>query len=361
MVTLLTLFNPGDRPNLQVLCLIFSFSRLAGARDGRCRHCNPGDGRGCYNFGPAGSGIVAVGVHPPKNGKRTVLVQHMPLRNLINFYIHFRMTGMPVTFVDGLVEYFDANGNPSAAGSDRRAELPRSGRVGAPSSRRTRASFCSSRSKGLRFTSCGPVSMSVSVSRNSQDRRGMRPSVVVHRDRRVGGSGEAHADVHLFLRKPRPPPERAPVHRSWSRLVTNHRWDGLRRSGNQVWVNQRDAYDIGVLRNDMDRSCADPNNRTNAEWFAWDEPLPAVGNGSSGDSRRGWSTTRNLALLTRTCAMRNELPCLQFCACGQVDIGVDPTGNCLYGSATLSLSIMERRVPLVCAHEAGHERSPDAR
>jgi hypothetical protein len=286
---------------------------------------------------PAGSGIVAVGIHPPKNGSGLPLVEHMPLRNLVNFEIHFRTTSMPVTFVEGLVEYFDVNGNlllPSAAISVQ-TFLDQTGLAAAaiPADKRVILFF------PLEELPFNVLPATIDVHLCFQEFAGPGGEC-------VDPLSFEDIAVSEYLARPEPTyiyPFGNPVGHPNGRwftahgheLAQGHRRGGLRRSGDQVWVNQRYAYDFGVLENGVDRNCADPNNCTNAEWFAWDEPLVATGDGIVVGLLKGMVDNAKPGATHPNLCDENDQPpgCLKFCACGQIDIGVDPpTANCLYGS-----------------------------
>lgn len=236
---------------------------------------------------PAGSGLVAIGAHPePRNDPRP-LIEHFPLKNLLNFELDFVNQGTDVTFTEGRVQFFDETGSPLLAQKVFDALRFDEVAVRFGSAQGTGGVVKAGERIVLLFPfECLPhnvVPATVDVELYFVE---------------FPGDPLAFRDIALTEYHARPGqtytyPTIDPAVGHWfsgnsHELDTSggsgHRRGGLRLNGNTVWVNQRYAYDIDVQKGGVSCDNGGGGSGTsctqNSNYFCWGEPLHAIGDGT---------------------------------------------------------------------------------
>src|SRR5262245_33233671 len=242
---------------------------------------------------PPGSGIVVIGGHPEPRTNPKPLIEHVPLGNLLNFEVDFVNQGATaLTFTEGKVQFFDEHHNPilgektfDATTFDKVAiRFPPDGQDAG-----TGANIPAGERIVLLFPFGDPA---------DQLPHNIVPATV---DIRLFFTGfpQPLAFIDIQLTDYRPPAGQTYIYPVKNPATPAGRWlsggghelfkgaahrASIRTNGNTVWMNQRYAYDIGVVVGKADCQDEETGNAgsacdENPEYFSWGEPIHAIADG----------------------------------------------------------------------------------
>ncbi len=244
---------------------------------------------------PAGSGIVVNGVHPEPRNDPQPLVSHFPLANFLSFELDFSTPAMALTFEQGIVTYYDESGNSyneETFGvtdfdtySFRFGSTPPGTGADIPMGERIVLFF------PLEDLEHNEVPEWLDVAfcfAEFAGPNGECDNPLLFEEIRLYEYHVPPGQTYIY-------PIQTPAEQNemwWSggafelKKPNNHRTGGFRANGLTTWVNQRYAWDIGVIRGKNGPDCDDGNgNSGNAcnmldHYFCWGEPIlaPADGN-----------------------------------------------------------------------------------